>query len=469
MAQNHNEFDEVHWDDYSNEPPDQDPGTDTNEWQQDLASSPPASFQSHSDNDIHHEQYTPQPMIISVQDPQKIDSSFVSYLIKTKTSLEAFSSPEPKPVRRRFQDFVWLYDALSNELPACIIPRLPDKYRMKYLKGDRFEPDFIEKRRIGLQWFLDRIANHPLLQVSVHVRIFLESRDFAKDKLVPNQQTNQLVNHRLISSLSDALLRTFAKVRKPEDRFVQMKEALDKLQDNLDVVDRLFARIGKRQLDLGDDYQDFSTSIRGLSVFEAKEGTSQNEIDLKLRKFAETAEAYATTLAQMSKNENLNYHGHIRELLSYCQAAKDQLKERDQKQVDFEEMTLYLQQLTQDRERLLHPGQSIPGSSLHLGEYVADQVYKMKGQNLTQTRRDRLSCIQIKLKELEQEVTVANDVHNMFSDRMVHEYAIFDQIRVKEMKQNLLDYVDRRVDFYKQGMDTWASVLPILESLDDID
>ncbi|KAI8069526.1 hypothetical protein BC940DRAFT_236846 [Gongronella butleri] len=274
---------------------------------------------------------------------------------------------------------------------------------------------------------------------------------------------------KLLTSLSDALLRTFSKVKKPDDRFVHMKDAVEKLEDNLNIVDRLYTRIGKRQQDLSHDYTDFSTSIRGLSVFEANEGANYKEIDIKLRQFAEAIEAYATNVTNMAKNEDLVHQNHIHELLSYCQATKDQLKERDQKQVDFEELTTYLQQLSQDRERLLHPGQNIPGTSLHLGEYVSDQMSKMKGHNLTQTRRERLARIQMKLEELQQEVTVANDVHNAFSSRMIHEYAIFNQTRIKEMKQNLLCYVDSRVSFYQQGVDVWSKVLPILESLDDID
>lgn len=67
------------------------------------------------------------------------------------------------------------------------------------MKGDRFNPMFIEQRRLGyenicvcidssylifffycnsLQWFMDRIARHPLLQASQYTRIFLESTDF---------------------------------------------------------------------------------------------------------------------------------------------------------------------------------------------------------------------------------------------------------------------------------------------------
>lgn len=53
-----------------------------------------------------------------------------------------------RPVRRRFSDFLWLHNALTIEFPACIIPPLPEKHRLQLVKGNRFDPLFIEQRRL---------------------------------------------------------------------------------------------------------------------------------------------------------------------------------------------------------------------------------------------------------------------------------------------------------------------------------
>ncbi|CAO3649786.1 unnamed protein product [Cunninghamella blakesleeana] len=399
---------------------------------------------------------TPKRMIIQVEDPQKSEGSYITYLITTYTEVETFSSNHPKPVRRRFQDFVWLYNALSLEYPACAIPFLPEKFRLKYIKGDRFEFNFIEKRRLGLQWFLNRIARHPLLQLSQSTRIFLESRDFKTDKNLQSKRIPQPSS--FLTAFSDTFLKSFSKVKKPDDRFVMMKDMVDKFEDNLNIIEKLYSRIGKRQLDLSQDYLDFAVSLRGLSVLETS-------VERKLRQFAETTESFAGSIDDLTQKEDKYYLNNIHELLSYCRATKEQLQERDQKQVDFEELTTYLQRLSEDRERLLHPGQ-YHTNSLNIGEFMADKMNEIKGNKITQTRSERLSRIEYKIDELQEEVLRANDANNTFSNQMIKEYDIFQSTRKNEMKQCLTSYADSHIEFYQKGIDMWSNIIPILENMD---
>jgi len=66
-------------------------------------------------------------------------------------------------VRRRFQDFAFIREHLVKSFPACVVPPIPEKHRLgksifgneemdadilEYIKGDRFSPEFVEKRRL---------------------------------------------------------------------------------------------------------------------------------------------------------------------------------------------------------------------------------------------------------------------------------------------------------------------------------
>ena len=69
-------------------------------------------------------------------------------------------------------------------MAACIVPPIPGKHRMEYITGDRFAPDFLEKRRSSLASHLSKIARHPILQKSLVLKRFLETDDLVRNNLM---------------------------------------------------------------------------------------------------------------------------------------------------------------------------------------------------------------------------------------------------------------------------------------------
>lgn len=393
------------------------------------------------------DEFKAEPMTIRVDDPVKSsDGSFITYRVFTMTAIEIYSS-DKRHVRRRFQDFVWLHNALKIEFPACVIPPLPEKHRMRYVKGDRFNPVFIEQRRLGLQWFMDRIARHPYLQASQYTRLFLESTDFKSDK---NIQKKQAPSH---NSMFGSFFKTLVKVKKPDEKFVDMKESIDKFEDNLNIVEKLYSRIGKRQQELEQNYNLFAGSMRGLSALETN-------VDQPLRKFAEATESYVDALKEMRSQEDLLFLNDVHELLNYCNAAKEQLEERDQKQVEFEDMSSALQNSVLERERILYPGKNLGSSSKNITEFMTD---KMNDQ--TKAKNERIYRIENKIKELQENVAKANDENNNYSNQMMKEYEIFQKAREAELRQGLAAYADCHIDFYKKSISIWENILPVLDQI----
>jgi sorting nexin-4 len=50
----------------------------------------------------------------------------------------------------------------------------------------------------------------------------------------------------LLDNVTDTLLNAFAKVRKPDERFIEIREELDKFEEALSGVDRIEARTRSR-------------------------------------------------------------------------------------------------------------------------------------------------------------------------------------------------------------------------------
>lgn len=50
----------------------------------------------------------------------------------------------------------------------------------------------------------------------------------------------------LIDNISDTLLNAFSRVKKPDERFLDMREGVDKFEDGLTHTERLYTRIRNR-------------------------------------------------------------------------------------------------------------------------------------------------------------------------------------------------------------------------------
>ncbi|KAF9347925.1 intercellular trafficking and secretion [Mortierella sp. AD094] len=396
------------------------------------------------------------PMEISVTDAHRekegATDSYISYQINTKTSLKTFSGTSVS-VRRRFQDFAWLHNVLNRDFPAAVLPPLPDKHRLRYVRGDRFNPEFVEKRRASLERFLRKIAVHPVLQRAECLRVFLDSRDWNSDLA---QQNKKRQDEGRLDTIGDALLNAFAKIKKPDEKFVVMRDEVDKLEENLQGLERLEQRILKRQEELEIDYREFGGAVAGL-------GNLETGITEPLHRFAHTVASYATILNELSTREDAEFLSELHECLAYCNSVKSVLKLRDQKQLDFEELSDYLQQQVAERQRLVSNGRL--GGSASIGGFFQQKMDEIKGVDQERAKQDKLKRVEEKIKDLQDAVEKSSDDSDLFSNETAKEYEIFQLQKTKDMRQCLLDYTAGRVEFFEKGKDLWDQIIPVLEAI----
>ncbi|KAJ2867769.1 Vacuolar protein sorting-associated protein vps5, partial [Coemansia asiatica] len=112
---------------------------------------------------------------ISVTEPVKVSDSlksYIAYKVRTQSDAPMFRDND-MAVRRRYRDFDWLIQELIARHPGIIVPAIPEKQSM-----GRFEDEFVESRRAGLESCLGRISQHPVLWCDDVFRLFLEADDF---------------------------------------------------------------------------------------------------------------------------------------------------------------------------------------------------------------------------------------------------------------------------------------------------
>ncbi|OJA19820.1 intercellular trafficking and secretion [Rhizopogon vesiculosus] len=426
-------------------------------------------------------------LIVTVKDPVKelaeTKDAYVSYLVSAKTNLPIFSTPNPSS-RRRFQDFVFLRDHLVKDFPACVVPALPDKHRLEYFTGDRFSPEFMERRRLeyafrrlqpclrlildSLHRFLERISRHPTLQRSTLVRAFFESTEW-------HVHMHQHLAHPpgpeptpgLIDNISDTLLNAFARVRKPDERFLDMRESVDKFEDGLVVCERLWGRVRNRTNggnfapgeDLTADYHDLAVAVQGLGFLESG-------ITDPLNHFSNTLLEFSALLRHKTQTTTDPFLVHLHSLLTYSHANRAVLKLRDQKQLDFEELSDYLSGVTQERDRLSAVISGHAGSTgLGLSAYLKDKVDALRGADDDRSRVEKMRKLDVKIKELQDAVTTAHETSDAFSDETLREQTIFQYTKEAEMKDMLGNLADGEIEFYQSAMEEWERIIPIIQRI----
>ncbi|KAM9065597.1 sorting nexin-1 [Sarcophilus harrisii] len=128
-------------------------------------------------------------LTICITDPEKIGdgmNAYVAYKVTTQTSLPMFRSKQFS-VKRRFSDFLGLYEKLSEKHSqnGFIVPPPPEKSligmtKVKVGKEDSSSAEFLEKRRAALERYLQRIVNHPTMLQDPDVREFLEKEELPR-------------------------------------------------------------------------------------------------------------------------------------------------------------------------------------------------------------------------------------------------------------------------------------------------
>lgn len=248
---------------------------------------------------------------ISVSDPQKVletsnslvpgSASYYTYLITTRTNLPEFEGTEFS-VRRRFREVVTLSDRLAEAFRGYFIPLRPDKSVMESQMMQKNE--FVEQRRVAIEKYLKKLANHPAIRKSDELRVFLQvegnlplpkTTDVASrvldgvvklpgqlmgdSTLTPQEVVQPAKGGRdllwLFKELRQAVANDWGGTKPPvveEDKeFLEKKERLNDLEQQLSNVSEQAEALVKAQQDIGETMGELGLAFVKLTKFEIEE------------------------------------------------------------------------------------------------------------------------------------------------------------------------------------------------------
>ncbi|KAJ6591516.1 Vps5 C terminal like-domain-containing protein [Mycena vulgaris] len=197
--------------------------------------------------------------VISVDDPQKVGDpirSFIMYTVHTRTTSPMYQK-SAFSVLRRYSDFLWLYETLSNNNPGVVVPPVPEKNTF-----GRFDDQFVRQRRFALEKCIHKIANHPVLGKDSDLKLFLESDTFALDI---KHRKAEMAQERggLMASIGQSL--AGPRFYETDEWFDRQKGYLDSLEAQLRGLVKAIELVSKQRAELATAMAEFAQTVTDLS------------------------------------------------------------------------------------------------------------------------------------------------------------------------------------------------------------
>ncbi|XP_028165906.1 sorting nexin-4-like isoform X1 [Ostrinia furnacalis] len=154
---------------------------------------------------------------------------YTVYLIDLKVTNPEYKLVQSKisTIWRRYTEFEQIHDYLQVTYPHVVIPPLPEK-RVLYAwrKSDTTDPEFVERRRAGLENFLLRVASHPRLCFDDQFINFLQQEHGWRETITESGYRLQAENK--LKSLSVSI-----RLKKPDPEIDSVKNYGRQLETNL--------------------------------------------------------------------------------------------------------------------------------------------------------------------------------------------------------------------------------------------
>ncbi|GAA5959896.1 hypothetical protein JCM3765_000635 [Sporobolomyces pararoseus] len=166
---------------------------------------------------------------------------------------------------RRYSDFVWLLDCLSRRYPFRLLPTLPPKavqYQGHFIGQDE---GFLERRKRGLERFMNSLVNHPVLSKDAILNKFLnEPNDLTSYRKNPSNVS--LVEESSTLTLSSSQLASLPPSL--ESRFQSLRSHLQLQIEIWTKLSITVDRLAHRRLNQSDEWEKLASGLENAVKIE---------------------------------------------------------------------------------------------------------------------------------------------------------------------------------------------------------
>lgn len=307
---------------------------------------------------------------------------------------------------------------------------------------NRFSPEFLESRRKGLDIFLKRVLNHPVLSKSEDVKVFVSGTDqqfqTAKARGIPSAHVKKEPEEKkgFLASLTSTLSNvgsnlssvTSVEAQEIDPWFESYKTYINSLEQGLTVMQQRSNANSKKKQEFVQTLSELSHASSQLSACEVGQDDLLSEVWSKL---SEVASQMSTVHGELAQSEIDGYEETVKDYILQVHSVKDVLENRN----------ISLQKL-----------QNL--------EYDV----KVKQERLAKnTSASKAPQLQAEVKQAESVATDQQKAFDTLSKEVRTELEAFKQKKGKVIHKAITDLVRQNMDAQLRIVGLWKEMLADLE------
>ncbi|XP_023123824.2 sorting nexin-1a [Amphiprion ocellaris] len=372
-------------------------------------------------------------VLVSVKDPEKIGdgmNAYMAYKVSTQTTLPMFRN-KTFTVRRRFSDFLGLYEKLSEKHGpnGFIVPPPPEKSilgmtKVKVGKEDSSSADFVERRRGALERYLQRVVNHPSLIQDPDVREFLEREELPR--AVSTQALSGAGFLKMINKATDAVSKMTIKMNESDVWFEE------KLQE-VESADQQFRKLHALVESLVIHRKELSLNTASFAKSTAMLGSAEDNTALSraLSQLAEVEDKMEQLHQDQAANDTFSFAELIADYIRLLGAVRGSFDHR-----------MKVWQRWQDAQAMLQ------------------KKRETEAKLLWANKPDKLQLAKEEIAEWEAKVTQYERDFERVSATVRKEVVRFEKEKTKNFKRQIIKYLESLLQSQQQLIKYWEAFLP---------
>ncbi|XP_050431709.1 sorting nexin-4-like [Adelges cooleyi] len=357
---------------------------------------------------------------------------YTVYIIETKVDNQEWAKPKELQklslATRRYTDFITLHNHLEQKYPWVVVPPLPEKKQSFMWKrdavSDNMDPDFVDRRRAGLESFLRRLAGHAELGFDESFIQFLGEKENWTDTARPLNGILKDTEH-TIKNMNVSI-----RNRTSDDRFEAIKSYSNKLQNSVNKVLSCRAKRAERLYNVDMLHAHYGRIFSELSAVD-------NDIGDAVQRTGHYMDSIASAISPALEDEEI---------------IMDQLKE-------YLAFTNSLQTFTKNHDSMHYNLDQL--NNLSNSKETSGIMSRLFGYTSSVAGRDAAAIEALENRRIE-----ARTAYGEFVSKSLENYKTFERQKDEDLMKILKDYVAFQTKYAQKGLQTWKNILHSIQSID---